>query len=287
MTSDSGFVWSMNCDSCDEPKNSLIAAITGLELIRSCGIAESMSWWTRHLLLDRPLHAHEADAELVLQQLADRAHAAVAEVVDVVDAADVLLQAQQVLDDAEEVVRAQRLLVDRHLGVELDVELEAADPREVVALGVEEHAVEERTGALQGRRIARAHAPVDLDQRLLGVPGGVLGQRVREGRADQLPVGEEDLDRRGAAAVEPLVDVLGDQLVGLEDDLARVEVDHVGDEAGALESSGSTVEGERLAGVELADVLARQRDAGEDRVGLAAAAALAVLQALAAPGPRA
>ena len=44
----------------------------------------------RHLLLDRALHAHEADAELVLEQLAHRAHAAVAEVVDVVDAADVL-----------------------------------------------------------------------------------------------------------------------------------------------------------------------------------------------------
>ena len=40
-----------------------------------------------HLLLDRPLHADEADAELVLQQLAHRADAAVAEVVDVVDAA--------------------------------------------------------------------------------------------------------------------------------------------------------------------------------------------------------
>ena len=38
----------------------------------------------RHLLLDRALHALEADAELVFQQLADRAHAAVAEVIDVV-----------------------------------------------------------------------------------------------------------------------------------------------------------------------------------------------------------
>ena len=46
VTSESGFVWSMNCESCEEPKNSLIAAMTGLELIRSRGIAESMSWWT-------------------------------------------------------------------------------------------------------------------------------------------------------------------------------------------------------------------------------------------------
>ena len=37
-----------------------------------------------HALLDDPLHADQAHAELVLQQLADGAHAAVAEVVDVV-----------------------------------------------------------------------------------------------------------------------------------------------------------------------------------------------------------
>ena len=38
-----------------------------------------------HALLDRALHADETDAVLVLEQLAHRADAAVAEVVDVVD----------------------------------------------------------------------------------------------------------------------------------------------------------------------------------------------------------
>ena len=60
----------------------------------------------RHLLFDGALHAHEADAELVLEQLANRANAAVAEVVDVVDAADVLAEAEQVVDDDEEVFGA-------------------------------------------------------------------------------------------------------------------------------------------------------------------------------------
>ncbi len=233
-----------------------------------------------HLLLDRPLHAHEADAELVLQQLAHRAHAAVAQVVDVVDAADVLLQPQQILDDAEEIVRRQGLLVDRHLGVQLDVELEAADAREVVALGVEEHAVEQRPGALQGRRVAGTHAPVDLDQRLFGVAGGVLGQGVGQRRTHQLPVREEDLNLSRTAAVEPLLDVLGHQLVGLEQHLAGVEVDDVGDEEGALQILLADFESQGLAGVELADLLARQGDAGEDRVRLTPAAALPVLQPL-------
>ena len=38
----------------------------------------------RHALADHALHAEQADAELVLDQLADGAHAAVAQVVDVV-----------------------------------------------------------------------------------------------------------------------------------------------------------------------------------------------------------
>jgi len=86
VISESGLVWSMNCESCDEPKNSRTAAAAGLALIRSCGITVSMSTET-HALLDRALHAQQADAILVLHQLADRAHAAVAEVVDVVDLA--------------------------------------------------------------------------------------------------------------------------------------------------------------------------------------------------------
>ena len=53
-----------------------------------------------HLFLDGAFHADQADAELVLQQLAYRAHAAVAEVIDVVHRADVLAQLQQVLDGA-------------------------------------------------------------------------------------------------------------------------------------------------------------------------------------------
>ncbi len=38
------FVWSMNCESCDEPKNSLIADATGLVLTTLCGVIVSVSW---------------------------------------------------------------------------------------------------------------------------------------------------------------------------------------------------------------------------------------------------
>ena len=68
-----------------------------------------------HALLDRALHADEADAVLVLDQLADRAHAAVAEVVDVVDLAVAVLELDQVADDLEDVLAAQRALLERHV----------------------------------------------------------------------------------------------------------------------------------------------------------------------------
>ena len=65
----------------------------------------------RHALLDRALHAQQADAVLVLHQLADRAHAAVAEMIDVVDLALAVAQVDQRLDDGEDVFLAQHAMV--------------------------------------------------------------------------------------------------------------------------------------------------------------------------------
>ena len=61
----------------------------------------------RHALLDRALHAQEPDAVLVLHQFADRADAAVAEIVDVVDLALAVAQLDQRLDHREDVLLAQ------------------------------------------------------------------------------------------------------------------------------------------------------------------------------------
>ena len=134
----------MNCESCDDPKNSRMAAITGFALIRSCGIAVAISLVDRHLFLDRALHTDQTDAELVLEELADRADAAVAQVVDVVDILRVLAQLELVLEHLVEVLRVQNLLIERRLQPELGVQLQPADPREVVLLRIEEHVLEER-----------------------------------------------------------------------------------------------------------------------------------------------
>jgi len=60
------------------------------------------------------------------------------------------------------------LLILGQVAVELVVQLEAADLREVVALGVEEQVVEQRLRRLERGRIARTQAPVDLHDRVFG-----------------------------------------------------------------------------------------------------------------------
>ena len=66
-----------------------------------------------HALLDGALHANQTDAVLVLHQLADRADAAVAEVVDVVDRAAAVLQLDEVTNRLEDVLRGEDLRVER------------------------------------------------------------------------------------------------------------------------------------------------------------------------------
>ena len=120
-----------------------------------------------HALLDRALHAQQADAELVFHQLADRTHAAIAEIVDVVDFAAAVAQFRQRLDDGQNVFLAQHAHRVGRIEAQAHVHLHAADARQVVALGVEEQLAEQGLGRVERRRLARAHDAIDVDQRLL------------------------------------------------------------------------------------------------------------------------
>src|SRR5207249_9690635 len=60
-----------------------------------------------HLFLDGAFHADQADAELVLEQFANSAHATVAEVIDIVDAADVFAQFQEIANGAVKILRIE------------------------------------------------------------------------------------------------------------------------------------------------------------------------------------
>ena len=184
-----------------------------------------------HLFLDGPFHAHQSDAELVLHQLANRADAAVAEVIDIVHRADVLAQLEQVADGRVEIVRLQGAqLAVGGVGVveQLDVELHAADGREVILPRIEKHSVEQRGRRIQRRRVAGAQLAVDFDQRFLRGLDRVAAQRRADDRAHVVALGEENVDL-GDAGIHELRNLVGRNLrVGFQHDLARVGVDDVG-----------------------------------------------------------
>ncbi len=155
----------------------------------------------RQALADDALHPVEADAEGVLDQLADGAQAAVAEVLVLVEAVG-----DRVAGGVLAVTRERRglggVVLDLDLAVlgdaeplragstsswtsawmsscvsvrvsrstsrpEARVELVAADAREVVALGVEEQLLQQRVGGVDAGRLARALLLEELDQRAL------------------------------------------------------------------------------------------------------------------------
>jgi len=145
-------------------------------------------------------------------------------VVDVVDLAVAVLELDQVADDLQDVLAPERPLVEGDAQLQLVVELQAPDAREVVALGVEEEVVEEGGRRLRGGRVARAEPAVDLQDRVLGLLDLVLEERVAERGADVGVVEEEDLHLVDAALAEDLELLVGDLLVGCEQDLARPRV---------------------------------------------------------------
>ena len=128
-----------------------------------------------HALAHDALEAQQTDPELVLQQLADRADAAVSEVVDVVDVDLLGRDFDQAANDRDHVLAHEALLVDRRdrqaggdvLALELARELVAADAGEIVALLVEEERLDQLLGVLGVLGLARAQLLVDLFERVL------------------------------------------------------------------------------------------------------------------------
>ncbi len=180
-----------------------------------------------HALLDGALHAQQADPILVLHQLADRAHPAVAEMVDVVDLALAVAQIDQRADHRDDVLLAEHAHRVGRIEVEPHVHLDAADRREVVALRIEEQRLEHRLGGIERRRLARTHHPVDVEQRILAGEVLVDHQRVADIGADIDMVDVEQRQLLVAGLDEQLEVLFGDLLAGLGIDLAGLHVHQV------------------------------------------------------------
>ena len=125
-----------------------------------------------HALAHHALQPQQADAQVVLDQLAHRLDTAVAQMVNVVAAKDAVVHENHVLDDFDNVVRAHGPLV-RQLSngnvcpVEAAVQLVAPDLAQVVAALRKEQRGHEIPRVVERGRIAGAQLFVELEQRLV------------------------------------------------------------------------------------------------------------------------
>jgi hypothetical protein len=97
----------MNCESCEEAEE---LADRGRHRLRVDEVVrhEVLALGLRQTLFHRALDAHQTGAELVLRELAHRTHAAIAEVVDVVDLTLAVTQIDEDTDHRDDVVGRER-----------------------------------------------------------------------------------------------------------------------------------------------------------------------------------
>ncbi len=126
-----------------------------------------------HALFDEPLGAGQADAALVGQQLAHRAHAAAAEMINVIERSFAFLEAEQILRRGDQIGLSKDARVSA-LDAQFLVDLVAANPAQVVAFRIEKQAFDE--GARVGccGRIARPQSAVNVLEGFFLVLGGIF-----------------------------------------------------------------------------------------------------------------
>ncbi len=137
-------------------------------------------------------------------------------------------------------MRAIGLLANRRLGriVDLDRELHAADARKIVLARIEEHAVEELRGGINGRRIARAQLAVDFDQRVFAGLDRIFLERRRDDRAALVAFGEEHFEVRNAGFDQLPDNGRSQFLIGIDHHFAGRHVDYVGRDERAFQIVG-------------------------------------------------
>ncbi len=241
----------------------------------------------RQALLDRALDADQADAEHVFGHFADRTHATVAQVVDIVDHAATVADLGQDLDHVQDVgavavggdqalglfvvALTEVLAVVQHgfaggfLAAHATVELHAADRGQVVALEGEEQVVEQVLRSVLGRRLARTHHAVDLDQGFQLGLGRVDAQGVGQVRATIQIVHPQGAHGIHTGLAEGLQLLVGDLVIGLGQQFAGRCVNHVvrqdaADDVVVRHGQGGDARGFQLLDVARGDALAGFHD---------------------------
>ena len=130
--------------------------------------------------------------------------------IDIVNGTIAQLETEQVLGRLDQVLLHQRAGTIVALQAKFLVDLVAPHSTQVVALGIEEQTLHERTGVGRGRRIAGAQALVNLLQGFLLIVSRILGHTADN---QALVTGHiNDLDFLHAQFADALDDCLGKRL---------------------------------------------------------------------------
>src|SRR6476469_8513763 len=239
VTSDSGLFWSMNCDSCEEPKNSFTAAATGLALISSCGVSWSASAIVRRSRTARSTRTRPTRNTFSAISPTERTRRLPRWSMSSTTPRPLRISVSTRMTSrmSEPCPHRSRRRADssslrsaKYLAsysTDAAVELHPAHGREVVALEGEEQVVEQVLRGVLGRRLARTHHAVDLDQRLeLGL-GRIDAQGVGQVRAAVEVVDPQRADHVDAGLAQRGEVVFRDLLVGSGEQLTGIRVDDV------------------------------------------------------------
>ncbi len=137
--------------------------------VHQLGRGERIGFTHGHPLFDDPLEPIQANPHLVLQQFTHGAHAAIAQVIDVIEAgaAHIEFQIDQIINRGEHVLGGEGTHRIGNGQSQLFVDLVATNPTEVVALGIEEAAVQQALAATHRGRFAWTQFFIQLKQRLV------------------------------------------------------------------------------------------------------------------------
>ena len=196
-----------------------------------------------HALLDGALHAHQTDAVLVLHQFAHQAHAAIAQMVDIVGRTVAVLQLHQHLDGGEDVVVGQGTGIFGVGQAQALVELVTAHRRQVIVIRAAEQVVEEAGGDLGGRRAGRTQTTVDLFLSLFLIGDAVLHQGVADGGRGVGALGVQHGDTLDAGFAHALQQAGSDLVGGFGQHFATAGSDDVFGQEHAVQGVGTHFDG--------------------------------------------
>ena len=121
-----------------------------------------------HAFLNDPLHAAQANAQFILDQLANGLDAPVTEVINIIRWLDPVINEDHPPQQTNNVSFGHRAVRDGDLQVKFLIQFIAAHTLQIIMPLIEQLLFEKTAGIIEGSRVARTHALEEFDQGRFG-----------------------------------------------------------------------------------------------------------------------